>query len=263
MIGANFPSFGIRLQHCLIDSGIVKSIEQFDYQNQSDLHTMLRNYFKIAFRKLTRNKIYTLINVIGLSLGVSACLIIYLITSFELSYDDFHPDKERIYRIVAEMKRNKDDEGRKFGFLITPLPMTLRNEVAGFESVSAFFNYYPKVTVQDGNSIKKFDAAKFGEGVSDVIIAEPQYFEIFKYKWLAGSPALALNEPFKVVLSEKEAKKYFGPISPEEAVGRQVIYNDSLKVTVSGVVKDWSGNTDFGFKDFISFNTVQHSFLKN
>ena len=224
---------------------------------------MLRNYFKIAFRKLTRNKVYTFINILGLAIGVSACLIIYLITNFELSYDTFHPDKERIYRLVAEMKRNKDDEGRKFGFLITPLPMALRNEVAGFESVSAFFNYYPKVTVQNGNSIKKFDAAKFGEGVSDVIVAEPQYFEIFKYQWLAGNPAVALNEPFKVVLSEKEVQKYFGPISPEEAMGRQVIYNDSLNLTVSGVVKDWTGNTDFGFKDFISFNTVQHSFLKD
>ena len=63
---------------------------------------MLRNYFRIAFRSLSKNKLYTVINVLGLALGVSACLVIFLITHFELSYDRFHAEKDRIYRIVDE-----------------------------------------------------------------------------------------------------------------------------------------------------------------
>ncbi|HTS42755.1 MAG TPA: ABC transporter permease, partial [Puia sp.] len=223
---------------------------------------MFKNYLIIAYRKLARHQLYTIINILGLAMGISACLIIYLLTSFELSYDKFHPDKERIYRIVGEVGGFGGE--RKFGFILDPLPMTMRNELSGFESVSAFFNYYAKVTIPNANQNepKKFDAQKRNVA-SDIIVAEPQYFEIFKYQWLAGNPAAALNEPFKVVLSEKEAKKYFGTITPEEAIGRQVIYDDSLTLTVSGIVKDWEKNTDFTFKDFISFATVEHSFLKN
>ena len=223
---------------------------------------MIKNYLKIAWRNIIRHKIYGIINVLGLALGISTCLVIYLITRFELSYDTFHPDKERIYRIVAEHKRNKENP-EKMGFVVSPLPMTLRNELTGFENVSAFYNYYAKVTIPGGGKSKKFDMPKMGEQVSDIIVAEPQYFDIFKYQWLAGNPATSLKEPFTVVLSEKEVYKYFGKLHPDEVLGRQVIYNDSLVLTVSGIVKDWDGNTDFGFKDFISFATVQHSFLKN
>lgn len=223
---------------------------------------MLKNYLKIAWRNIIRHKIYGIINVLGLALGISACLVIYLITRFELSYDTFHSDKERIYRIVAEHRRDKENP-MKMGFVVSPLPMTLRKELSGFENVSAFYNYYARVTIPGGKKSKKFDMPKMGEQVSDIIVAEPQYFDIFKYQWLAGNPATSLKEPFTVVLSEKEVYKYFGKLHPDEVLGRQVIYNDSLVLTVTGMVKDWDGNTDFGFKDFISFATVQHSFLKN
>ncbi|SHM07747.1 ABC transporter permease [Mucilaginibacter sp. OK098] len=221
---------------------------------------MIRNYFKTAWRNITRNKVYTAINVLGLSLGICACLVIYLITSFELSYDNFHPDKERIYRIVARF-HNPNGKADDLGSTISALPITIRNEVSGFENVTAFYNYAFKVTIPDGSKDpRKFDAA---EDVSSIIITEPQYFNLFKYQWLAGNAVTALKEPFKVVLSETEVQKYFGNVEPQNVIGRNVTYNDSLHLTVSGVVKDWSNNTDFGFKDFVSFATIQHSFLKN
>src|SRR6266851_158579 len=102
---------------------------------------MLTNYLKIAWRNITRHRGYTLINTLGLALGISACLIIYLITSFELSYDKFHPDKGRIYRIVGDFQENETSH-HKMGFVLCPLPMTMRNELTGFENVSSFFNYY-------------------------------------------------------------------------------------------------------------------------
>ena len=223
---------------------------------------MFKNYLKIAWRSIRRNKVYTGINILGLSLGVCACLVIYLITSFELSYDTFHPDGDRIYRIVTAMQNpqgNRNDGASS----VIPLPAAVRSEMSGFEAVTGFYTYFPKVTIPGANNTaKKFLALKEGEQPATVIVAEPQYFQIFKYQWLEGNPSTALNEPFKVVLSKQEAQKYFGSESLGNVIGRQVIYNDSLRLTVSGIVEDWDKHTDFGFKDFISFATVQHSFLK-
>jgi putative ABC transport system permease protein len=223
---------------------------------------MLANYFKTAWRNIVSQKLFSVINILGLAIGISACLITYLITHFELGYDTFHHDKDRIYRLVARMQDK--NETRKFGFVMTPLPASVRNEISGLEKVAAFYNYYAKVTVPGGEKeVRKFEQAKMGEEVSDIIVAEPEYFDLFRYQWLAGKPETALKEPFKLVLSAKEAHKYFGNLEFGQMIGKQVVYNDSLYLTVSGIVKDWDQNTDFAFKDFISFATVQHSFLKN
>jgi putative ABC transport system permease protein len=223
---------------------------------------MLRNYFKIAWRNLSGNKLYTTINILGLALGVCACLVIYLVTSFELSYDLFHPDKDRIYRVVAELRDNEGGDHKTAG-LTDPMAMTIRTELSGFETVAGFYHYYAKVRIPDGKRItRQFDQPKY-ETPSDIIITEPQYFDIFHYNWLAGSSQTALAEPFRVVLSERQVQRYFGNLAPDQALGRQVIYGDSLRLTVSGVVADWAGNTDLNFKDFISFATVANSPLKN
>jgi putative ABC transport system permease protein len=224
---------------------------------------MIKNYLIAAWRNIRRNKVYTVINVLGLGLGICACLIIYLITSFELSYDTFHPDKERIYRIVSHLQF-KEGGASDIAACISVLPLRARSEINGFESITGFHNYFPKITIPAGSkSARKFEAPKEGEQPSPVIIADPQYFSIFKYQWLQGDAKVALNEPFKVVLSEKEAHKYFGSMPLEEVIGKEIIYDDSLRVNVSGIVKDWGKNTDFGFRDFISFATIQNSFLKN
>jgi putative ABC transport system permease protein len=223
---------------------------------------MLRNYVKIAWRSLSGNKLYTTINILGLALGVCACLVIYLVTSFELSYDRFHPDRERIYRVVAELRDNEGGD-HKMGGVTDPMAMTMRSELSGFETVAGFYHYYTKVRIPDGKKIsRQFDQPKY-ETSSDIIITEPQYFDIFHYNWLAGSSQTALAEPFRVVLSGRQVQRYFGNLAPDQALGRQVIYGDSLALTVSGVVEDWAGNSDLNFKDFISFATVANSPLKN
>src|ERR1051325_7944296 len=162
---------------------------------------MLKNYFKIAWRNIVRHKGYTLINVFGLSLGICASLVIFLITSMELSYDRFHPDGERIYRIVANQRGDQGKVGY-IGGMSNPLPLALRKELTGFERVTEFHNYFARVIVPEGSRAPKiFDAAKRGEEASPIIIAEPEYFDLFKYRWLAGNPASAMSEPYKVVLS--------------------------------------------------------------
>src|SRR5437016_838715 len=100
--------------------------------------------------------------------------------------------------------------------------MTLRKELTGFEKVAGFYIYYAHVTVPNGNKAdRQFTMPKFGIGNSDIIIAEPEYFDIFNYQWLAGNAATALNEPFKVVLTEKEARRYFESTPLESIVGKQ------------------------------------------
>ena len=224
---------------------------------------MLKNYFKIAFRNVARNKVFAIINALGLAIGISACLLIYIVTNFELSYDTFHPDKNRIYRIVTNLQ-NGADRMNPMSTIPDPAAKIIRESVSGLESVAMFHNYYPKVSIPEKDKIiKRFFPSNEPGVASPVILAEPQYFEIFKYDWLAGNPVTALGEPFRVVISETEAAKYFGNMPLDQIMGRTIIYDDSLKVTIAGIIKDWNKNTDFNFKDFISYSTVQNSFLKD
>ncbi|HEX9510559.1 MAG TPA: ABC transporter permease [Puia sp.] len=222
---------------------------------------MIKSYFIIAWRNLIRNKIYSIINVLGLALGICACIVIYLITSYEFSFDKFHPDKERIYRIVGE---GREPSGETM-FLNSVVPDVARfqHQIPGFEAEAGFHNYGANIKIPDGDRpAKKFENRIAGSRSSTAIITWPEYFDVFKYDWLAGNAA-SLNEPFKVVLSENRARKYFGELPPDSMIGKTVIYDDSLRVTVSGIVKDWNKNTDFGFTDFISISTATHSFLKS
>ncbi|MBS1665314.1 MAG: ABC transporter permease [Bacteroidetes bacterium] len=221
---------------------------------------MLRNYWLIAVRKLWKHKGHALINVLGLTVGLASCLIIFLITHFELGYDHFHPDGDRIYRVVSEINQN----GRQGHITALPGPagQALPGELTGCDAVTGFFNWSSSVIIPGkdvGEQKKEFDPLQ-GEP-SPIILADAQYFQIFRYKWLAGNPATSLNDPFRVVLSTAEVKHYFGDITPQEAMGRLVIYSDSLQTYVSGVVQDWEHNTDFAFRDFISYSTAQRSFI--
>lgn len=225
-------------------------------------NAMLRNYFKIAWRHIVRHKVTSAINVLGLSLGVCVCLIIYLIAAHEMSFDKFHSGGDRIYRVTGTFTHLNGDKSM-CGCVPNPTAVTLRKQVRGVEAVAGFFIYDAHVTVPNGNKTPKHFEQPKSEMDNSIIIAEPQYFSIFRYQWLAGNAATALNEPFKVVLSEKEARRYFDDTPLERIVGSQVVYNDSLALTVSGIVKDWTANSDLDFKDFISYATIGSSFLRS
>ncbi|HTJ11194.1 MAG TPA: FtsX-like permease family protein [Dinghuibacter sp.] len=214
---------------------------------------------RIIFRQFRRRRGYAAINVLGLALGICISLIIYRIVRYETGFDDFHPGGDRIYRVVCQ---EKDGQGNVdgIGFVQNPLPGVIRQETSAFDNVTEFWNYYARVSVPGG---KRFYAARRGEEVSPVIITEPSYFDLFRYQWLAGRVS---DEPFTVVLTESQATRYFGPRPPDQWIGRDLYYGDvwtpdSLHLTVSGIVKDWEGQSDLAFKDFISFATIRHSFL--
>lgn len=220
---------------------------------------MFRNYLKTSLRNLTKHRASTLINLFGLTLGVTACLVIYLITNYELSYDTFHPNSERIYRLVGEAQFGKTGEKHPVGFLPNAVPAAIRKEIAGLETVAAFHNISSEVLVPDGKEKpKRFEGDKHDE----IVVVEPQYFTIFKYQWLAGNSKTALTEPFDLVLSRRKARLYFGELPIEQIIGREVIYQDSVRMRVTGIVNDWAQPSDLVFTDFISFATVQASQIK-
>src|SRR3569833_1315079 len=215
---------------------------------------MIKNYFKIAFRGFRRHKLFTFINIIGLSIGISTALVIYLIVHFDLSFDKFHPDSDRMYRVVTDF--TFAGEPNFNGGVTGPLPAAAKNEVTGLDGGAHFLTTNFNVLInEEGKAPQKFK----NEG--DIIYADGDYFKMFHYNWLAGSQNTALNAPHQVVLAAKQAKKYFPKLSYNHMIGRQVIYDDTIKMAVTGIVQDFTENTDFMFHDFLSLASAPY--IKN
>jgi len=218
---------------------------------------MFKIYFKNAWRHIKRHKTYSAINVMGLALGICGCLVIYLVTAFEFSFDNFHPDKDRIYCVDISAPNPKDGSIGHMNVVMAPLPPAMRNDLTGLEKLAAYQPYRPKVKIKEAGRV----ARHFDE--TDAIIAQPDYFDILQYTWLSGNKKIALTEPMTVVLTQSRAKTYFGDLPPAQMIGKTIFYDDSLMVRVTGILKDWNKNTDFNFSDFISFSTIKSSFLIN
>jgi putative ABC transport system permease protein len=214
---------------------------------------MLRHHITLALRTLWRNKFHSTINIAGLSIGVSACLVIYLIVSFELGFNKDIPSFERIYRVHSKFSGNFTGLNRGAPTAVAPY---IKDHFKGIENVALFFIYEAKVEIPSAQP-KKFDREKA------IAIADENYFKTIEmYQWVWGSPEI-LAKPNQVVLTESQAKKYFDTVSSEKILGKQIIYNDSLIVYVAGVVRDLSMRTDFEFTEFISVPTIQPTWLKN
>ena len=209
---------------------------------------MIKNYFKIAWRNLWQHKLFTLINVVGLSVGISAALVIYLIVSYDFTFDNFHKGGDRIYRVVTNM--NYSGEAIFNSGVTSPLPNVVPAEVTGLEASAPCFEYSGWTITIPGKTVEKF------KGKGGTTFVDQRFFTLFTYQWLAGSAKTALNAPRQVVLASEQAKKYFPSLSYDQMIGRQVIYNDTVKTTVTGVVKEFEGNSDITFHDFISYSTI-------
>lgn len=218
---------------------------------------MIKNHLLFAIRRLGRHKLTTGINLLGLTFGILSCIVIYLYVAFEFSYDKFHTDADRIYRLMVSTSRGNDV------WMPEPLGTALRRETTSYSAVTTLFTDDTKVLIPVAGQHVRFIPAISGDQKYHITFADTDYLKIFHYQWLAGNPETALQQPFSVVLTESEAKRYFQHGTPEDWMGRSVIYEDSLTVSVTGIVKDWDRNTDFGFKDLISYNTLESSFLKS
>ncbi len=221
---------------------------------------MLKNYFITAFRNIRKNKIFSLINISGLAIGISAALVIYLLVQFEFSYEQFRKDKGSMYRVVSDITFPGDVKFKNSGVCM-PMAAAVRSDLTGIESATHFVTANEtKVAVPLAGSASPAEFKK----QTNIVYADEFYFSMLEYEWLAGSPKTAMKDPFQVVLTEERAKAYFGNLSPTDIVGRQITYDDSIKTTVSGIVKDpVEKATDFRFKEFISLATVMTTGLKD
>lgn len=203
---------------------------------------MIKNYFKIAFRVFKKEKLYSLINVSGLVLGFVCCLIIFLFIKDELSYDDFHKDGDRIYRVAAAYMRQSVWE--PYSTNSWPTAEKLKTSFEEIEQLVRIMRMSEIVT----HGEKRFDEERMA-------VADENFFEVFSFPLISGNPNEALKGSNKVVISESTAKKYFGPIN---AMGKVLDIGDgTLQLQVSGIMEDMPSNSHFHFDFLISGQTAR------
>lgn len=228
------------------------------FGNIIKLPAMISNYFNIAFRNFRKHTLFSVINISGLAIGISASLVIYLIVQYEFSFDKFHKEGDQIYRVVSDM-RFSDVVIQNSG-VPQPTSKAVREEATGLDLVTHFNTAWElKVSIP----IPANQSPAIFRHQKNIIYADEYYFAMFQYHWLAGSPQTALKDPFQVVLTESRANSYFGSLKATDIIGREIIYDDSIKTMVSGIVQDLDEITDFTFKEFISKATIVTTGLKD
>ncbi len=183
----------------------------------------------------------------GLTVGMTACLLIFLYVRFELSYDRFHPKADRIYRIVADIKTPTETLPSSGPAWAVPGHIKF-----DFSEVEAFTRIAPE------NLLFRKGDIKFNE--ANAAWADSAFFQIFGFKLLKGDPRTALKEPFTVVMSESTAKKYFGKADP---MGQTILLtSEGAPATVTGVMQDMPENTQVKSDVLVSMSTITTKYAK-
>ena len=193
--------------------------------------------FKISWRNISRNKVYTAINIVGLSLGIACSILIFVVINYHLSFDNFHHNSKRIYRVVTEFHQDQID----YNPGVPPLlAKALRNDYTFADKVTRIIKFGDEnISIPDENK-------KFSETIA---IAEVPFFDIFNFPMMQGDAKTALKEPNAAIITQKIAKKYFGNENP---VGKIIRINDKINFKITGILKDMPQNTDIGNDIFVS-----------
>lgn len=209
---------------------------------------MIKNYFKTAFRNLARRKGQSFLNITGLSVGFAGFLLIFLVVRYEQSFDTFHTNKSRLFRIVR-IGRNAVNREYRTG---VPVPVTegLRDNYPQLANVGCINTDNPAqvIIAEKGSSAPK----KFKE-TTGVFFAEPQFFDMFSFPTVAGDHN-SLKMPGNILLTQATANKYFGDW--HNAMGK-TFSMDGIPVKVTGILKDMPANTDFPIKEVTSYATLR------
>lgn len=208
---------------------------------------MLKNYFKTALRNLLREKGSSFLNVAGLTLGITCSLVLFLLVKHLATFDNFHKNRDRIYRVVTE----SDGNSGKFHTPGVPavLPDAFRQDFPEAEEVT-FTSYRSNSLIrvpQENGEAKKFQEER------GVVFAQPNFFRIFDRSLLAGNPEKAIDEPNEAIISRSLARKYFGK---EDVLGELVKY-DTIEYKITAVMEDYPVNTDFPFSLMLSYETIR------
>ena len=210
---------------------------------------MLKSYFKIAWRNIVRHKGYAAINISGLTVGIAAYLLIFVVIQYENSYDTFRPDFKNIYHVVT---KEKSEMGYSYnpGVQI-PATAALRLDFPETKIAALNTSYGSQITVPVSVGGSSAADKKFLENTG-VMFMEPQFFDIFSTKWLAGDPSV-LAQPDMVVIDKSSATKYFGDW--KNAMGKSLKMDNQINLKVGGIIEDTPPNSDLPLKVLVSFNT--------
>ena len=204
---------------------------------------MIKNYFKIAFRSLWKNKGFSFINIIGLATGITCSLLIFLFVKEETSYDKFHKDADQVYRIVKDFI---NDDGSRIPDATTPVPLApaLQREVPEVESIT-------RIRPNWGRSylIQYKDKKISEQGVYGV---DSSFFDVFSFPFIKGNAKDVFKNPSSVVLTENAVKRFFGD---EDPIGKTIELDNLGDMMVTGVMKDVPPNAHFHFNFLVSFRT--------
>jgi len=209
---------------------------------------MVKNYVKVAMRSLQRNKGFTAINIIGLSIGLATCLLIVFYVADELGYDKYNAKANNIYRVDFEVKFGNNDN--RYAAVQSGVANEAKKD---FATVEQAVRLRPAYEQPAGFRVKK------GSSVlqeTNAIYADASLFDVFTLPMIEGAPATALTQPNTVVLTESAAKKYFDATN---VVGQTLVLNDTLNFKVTGVIKDVPKQSHFSYNMFLSMETIPGS----
>ena len=201
---------------------------------------MLSNTVKVALRHIARFKLYSVINIAGLTVGLAAVMLILLYIQFEISFDRFHEHADRIYRVEV----HRQNEERKSSLTPAPLAPAMQKDFPEVIAATRLYN-------QDHVHLHYEEKNMFEDGF---IYADPEIFDIFSLKLKRGDAETALEEPFSVILSESMAEKYFGT---EDPVGKTVRVRESMEFTVTGILEDLPEHSHFSIHFLIPVTTLE------
>ncbi|SDD21514.1 duplicated orphan permease [Mucilaginibacter pineti] len=206
---------------------------------------MLKNYIKIAWRNLKRNKAYATISVVGLALGIACGILIFTLITYHLSFDTFHKNPDRVYRLYTEW--HDDGIGMSNG-VPQPLGKTFRNDFSLAEKTARAINFHnPLITITKGGDVRKFQEE---DGVT---FAEPQYFDILNFPLIKGDRKTVLVHPGEAIITQKMAYKYFGN---DNAMGKVIRLDNKVNFTITGILKDIPANTDRRQQIYLSYGNM-------
>lgn len=205
---------------------------------------MIKNYFKTAVRNLQVKKIFTLLNVLGLAVGIASCWIIYRTVRYEYSYDSFLSADANIYQAVSDFGKDRDS---KMGAVAAPLYQVL-NQVPGIENIVPVYNQW--VTSVE---VKRDNDRFIKQNPEAIVATKPSYFKMLPYIWLAGNAESAFNDIAGVVLTKSRAAVYFPNQLPENILNETITYfgRDTIIRKVTGIVADLPKPTHFTGEEFI------------
>ena len=210
---------------------------------------MLRNHLKIAFRNMRRHSGYASLNILGLTLGIGSALLILLYVQHELSFDRYHQQADRIYRLVNTGPNDADYAG--IAKVNGPWGPTMRDEVPEVEDMTRFVFFGQ--ALMEREDVRAYQPGGF--------FADSSVFDIFDFKFISGDPVSALSQPRSIVLTKSLSRVYFGD---EDPVGREIhIDNASSNTmigfyTVTGVLEDIAHNSHFTFRYLVSMGSYHH-----